>query len=381
MGRLTAVAIKNATKPGRYGDGQGLFLVVGKSGSKSWIVRVQKHGRRRDIGLGGASKVPLKLARERATLIRSQIEVGIDPVLERRKRAGIPTFKEAAALVHAEHKRGWKNGKHQAQWLSTLESYAFPHFGNTAVANVEAGVVRDALAEIWLSKPETARRLRQRINTVIDWAVAKGYRDNSLALPVIDKALPKQRARVKHHEAMPYAEVPIFLEKVRSRESMGRLALEATVLTAARSGEIRLAIWNEFDLEHRAWTIPPERMKAGREHVVPLSDPMIAILQRVEKFKRGPASLVFPGTLKNKPLSDMTLTKVLRDLDRTETVHGFRSSFRDWVAERTTFPPEIAEVALAHVNSNKTEAAYLRSDQRERRREIMNKWAEFCSGR
>ena len=378
MGKLSAIGVKAANKAGRFGDGDGLYLVVGKSGGKSWIVRVQKHGKRRDIGLGSASKVPLKLARERAAQVRLQVEVGIDPVSERRKSAGIPTFKEAAELVHAEHKRGWKNGKHQAQWISTLEAYAFPHFGNSAISELDTSAVRDALAAIWLSKPETARRLRQRINTVVDWAVAKGYREHGLALPVIDKALPKQRTRAKHFAAMAYAELPAFLQTVRARESMGRLALEAAILTAVRSGEIRLATWDEIDLASRLWTIPAERMKAGREHVVPLSDAAVAVFERVVKFKRGPNSLVFPGTLKNKALSDMTLTKVLRDLGRSETVHGFRSSFRDWIAERTTFQPEIAEVALAHVNNNKTEAAYLRSDQRERRRELMQAWAEFC---
>lgn len=378
MGKLSSITTKNAKDPGRYGDGDGLFLVVGKSGSKSWIVRVQKHGRRRDIGLGSLSKVPLKLARERAAHVRSQVEVGIDPVAERLKRAGIPTFKEAAVLVHAEHKRGWKNGKHQAQWLTTLETYAFPAIGSTAISELDASAVRDTLAAIWLTKAETARRLRQRIITVVDWAVAKGYRENGLPLPVIDKALPKQRVRVKHHKAMPFSELPRFLEKVRERDSVGRLALQAAILTAARSGEIRLGTWNEIDLENRLWTIPAERMKAGREHVVPLSDAAIAVFQAVSKHKRGLASLIFPGTGKDKPLSDMTLTKVLRDLDRKETVHGFRSTFRDWVAECTSFQPEIAEVALAHVNSNKTEAAYLRSDQRERRRDLMTAWATFC---
>lgn len=380
MGKLNALVVRNASTPGRYGDGDGLILVVSKTGSKSWIVRVQKDGRRRDIGLGSCSKVSLKLARERAALTRSQMEAGIDPVAERRKRAGIPSFKEAAILVHAEHKRGWKNGKHQLQWLSTLETYAFPKFGGSAVSELDASAVRDALAEIWLGKPETARRLRQRINTVVDWAVAKGYREHGLALPVIDKALPKQRARVKHHEAMPYVELPGFLQKIKSRESQGRLALEAVILTAARSGEIRLATWDEIDLSACLWTIPAERMKASREHVVPLSEAAITVFERTMKFKQGPKSLVFPGLLRTKPLSDMTLTKVMRDLDRSETVHGFRSTFRDWVAERTSFPAEIAEVALAHVNSNKTEAAYLRSDQREARRRLMDAWAAFCFG-
>jgi hypothetical protein len=197
MGRLSAVGVKSAIEPGRYGDGEGLYLVVGKGGAKSWMVRVQKHGRRRDIGLGSASKVSLKLARERANLVRAQVESGIDPVLERRKSAGVPTFREAAIAVHTEFKSGWKNGKHQAQWLSTLESFVFPTLGSLSVSDVEAAEVRDVLAAIWLTKPETARRVRQRITTVIDWAVAKGYRESSLAMPVIDRALPRQRTRVK----------------------------------------------------------------------------------------------------------------------------------------------------------------------------------------
>ena len=377
--RLSALAVKAAEKPGRYGDGEGLFLVVGKSGGKSWIVRVQKSGRRRDIGLGSASKVPLKLARERAALVRSQVEVGIDPVLERKKRNGIPTFEQAANQVHAEHKKGWKNGKHQAQWLATLRSYAFPAFGQVAVSEIETPAVRDALAAIWLTKPETARRLRQRIITVVDWAVGKGFRDQGLALPVLDRALPKQRARVKHHAALPYAHLPAFMHSLRRRESMGRLAVEAVILTAARSGEVRLSRWCEIDFEMRTWTIPASRMKAGREHVVPLSDDAVALFERLKRFQTGGDALVFPGLAKDKPLSDMTLTKVLRDMGRTETVHGFRSSFRDWAAEQTSFPRELAEVALAHVNSDKTEAAYLRSDRREQRRLLMTEWATFCS--
>ncbi len=265
----------------------GFFYWSENAGGKSWMVRVQKDGRRRDIGLGSASKVPLKLARERAGTVREQIEVGIDPVAERRKAGGVPTFRVAAALVHAEHKASWKNAKHRAQWLSTLETYAFPAFGDRSVADIDAAAVRDALAAIWLKKPETARRLRQRIRTVIDWAVAKGYRDAALAMPVIDKALPKQRAKVRHHAALPYAELPVFMRELRERETMGRLALEAVILTAARSGEVRLATWAELDLEAATWTVPAERMKAGREHVVPLSAPAVALFERMKAHKRG----------------------------------------------------------------------------------------------
>lgn len=380
MGKLTATAVNAAKAPGRYGDGDGLFLLVGKTGAKSWMVRIQKDGRRRDLGLGSAAKVPLKLARERAALARSQVEAGIDPVAERRKAAGIPTFREAAALVHAEHVKAWRNGKHQKQWLSTLEAYAFPAFGDMSVALVDAPAVRDALAAIWLTKGETAQRLRQRIRTVIDWAVAKGYREASLAWPVIDKALPKQRKRVKHHASMPYSDLPAFMATLRERESMGRLAMEALILTAARSGEIREAVWSEFDLEARRWTIPAERMKAEVEHVVPLSDPAVALLQRMKAHKRANCDLIFPGNVKDKPLSDMTLTKALRDMGLTVTAHGFRTTFRTWVGEQTSFPGELAEAALSHVNSNKVEAAYLRTDYRDRRVDLMEAWGRYCKG-
>jgi integrase len=380
MGKLTATSVKAATKPGRYADGEGLYLLVGPTGAKSWVVRIQKRGVRRDIGLGSASKVPLKLARERATLVRCQVEAGINPVTERRKAAGIPTFREAAALVHAEHKQGWRNGKHQAQWLATLEAYAFPLFGDVAVSEVDAPAVRDCLAAIWLTKAETARRLRQRIVTVIDWAVAKGYRSASLPLPVIDKALPKQRERVKHHAAMPYADLPAFMAELRSRESMGRLALEATILTAARSGEVRLATWGELDLEAAEWRRPAARMKGNREHVVALSPQAVALFERMKQHRRGDTDLVFPGTGRGKPLSDMTLTKVLRDMGQPVTVHGFRSTFADWVNEQTQYPADVREAALAHVPQGKQVVAYSRTDYLEKRRPLMAAWANYCDG-
>ena len=380
MARLTATAVKAARAAGRYGDGDGLFLLVGRGGGKSWLVRVQKDGKRRDIGLGSAAKVPLKLARERAIVVRSQVEAGIDPVAERRKAAGVPTFREAAALVHAEHKVGWKNGKHRAQWLSTLDAYAFPLFGDVAVSLIDAPAVRDALAAIWLTKPETARRLRQRIATVIDWAVAKGYRDTPLAMAVIDKALPKQRERVKHHAALPHADLPAFMVDLRAKETMGQLALEAVILTAARSGEIRMATWGELDLEAATWTLPADRMKAKREHVVPLSAPAVALFERMKAHRRGTSDLVVPGNVKDKPLSDMTLTKALRDMGLAVTAHGFRSTFRDWAAEATNYPSDLAEAALAHVVADKTVAAYQRGTMLEKRRTMMAAWAGYCEG-
>lgn len=380
MGKLTATAVKAAKEPGRYGDGDGLYLVISKRGGKSWMVRVQKDGRRRDIGLGSASKVPLKLARERAAEAREKIERGIDPVAERAKAAGIPTFSVAVKKVHAENAPNWKNPKHAAQWINTLETYANPAFGNRSVADVDAAAVRDCLAAIWLEKPETARRLRQRINTVIDWAVGKGYREVGLALPVIDKALPKQRAKPKHHAALPYSDIPAFMPKLRESESMGRLALEAAILTAARSGEVRLMTWGELDLEAATWTVPAERMKAGREHVVPLPAQAVALFVRMKAHRREHTDLVFPGQKRGKPLSDMTLTKALRDMGVSVTAHGFRSTFRDWVAEKTNWPSDLAEAALAHVVADKTVAAYQRGAMLEKRRELMAAWASYCDG-
>ncbi|QUL38136.1 site-specific integrase [Erythrobacter sp. JK5] len=397
MGKLTATAIKGAKEPGWYPDGEGLYLVVGKGGAKSWILRIQKHKRRRDFGLGGLNKVPLKLARERAAEVREQIERGIDPVAERAKAAGIPTFSEAVKKVHAENAPNWKNGKHVAQWITTLEKYACPHFGNRSVADVDAAAVRDCLALIWLEKPETARRLKQRICSVIDWAVAKGYREHSLAMPIIDKGLPKQRAKQKHHPALPYAQMAEFLAHLRQVESMGRLALEMVIFTAARSEEVRAMTWGEIDLEAATWTVPAERTKSGRQHMVPLSPQALALLEKMKPHRREYTDLVFPGQNRGRPLSDMTMAKPIKRMheasirkggigyldpveQRVATPHGFRSTFRDWVSEVSAWPSELGEAALAHVVSDKTVAAYQRGQMLEKRRKLMGDWAEFCEG-
>lgn len=380
MGKLTATGVRALKEPGRYGDGDGLFLLVGKAGARSWMVRVQKDGKRRDIGLGSERKVSLAKARVDAALVCSQVEAGVDPVAERKKAAGIPTFREAAALVHSEHKRGWRNAKHGAQWLSSLEAYAFPAIGDRPVSDIDGPAVRDVLAAIWLAKPETARRVRQRINGVVDWAIGKGYRTAPLPMTAINKSLPKHRATAKHHAAMPYADVTAFLQRLRERESMGRLALEAVILTAARSGELRGAVWSEIDFERALWTIPAGRMKADREHIVPLSEAALRIFKRMKALRTQGSNLVFPGTVRGKPLSDMTLTKVLRDMSLDCTAHGFRSSFRDWVSEETTFDGTVAEAALAHAIENKVEAAYRRGNLLEKRRALMAAWGDYCDG-
>ena len=381
MGKLAATSVKAAKAPGRYGDGEGLFLIVGKGDSASWVVRVQKRGKRRDIGLGSASKVSLSLARTLASEVRAQVEAGIDPVAERRKAEGIPTFRKAAALVHAEHKRNWRNGKHQSQWLQTLETYAFPTIGDLAVSEIEGPAVRDLLAAIWLEKPETARRVRQRVGTVLDWAYSKGYRDSEAPMRSISKGLPRQPKRTGHHAALPYANVPAFLSRLHEKQSWGRLALEAAILTATRSGEIRGATWAEVDLDAGLWTIPAERMKAGREHVVPLSPAAKRLFQRAAQLQTAGAQFVFHGARSDKPMSDMTLMKVLRDMGEPFTAHGFRSSFRDWVSETTSFAGELAEAALAHAIENKVEAAYRRGNLLEKRRKLMDAWGAYCDGR
>jgi integrase len=384
LGKLTTIRVSAAKKAGRYGDGEGLFLLVGRAGARSWVVRVQKNGKRRDIGLGSAAKVPLALARERAAKARSQIEAGIDPVAERRKAAGVPTFREAAALVHAEAKIGWRNGKHSKQWLSSLEKHCFPVIGDVSVAELNGPSVRDVLGLIWLTKPETARRVRQRIISIVDWSVAKGYRDTPLAMASIDRSLPRQRRSDKHHAAVPYVTVPDFLTVLRSRESVGRLALHFLVLTAARSGEVRGATWAEIDLASGLWTIPRERMKAGKEHAIPLSAGALAVLERMKAWRNvaadAAAALIFPGAKHGKPCSDMTLTKVMRDMGLEAVPHGFRSTFKDWASETTSFPNELSEAALAHAIGNKTEAAYRRGNLLEKRRAMMEAWADYCDG-
>ncbi|GAA0761110.1 integrase [Erythromicrobium ramosum] len=379
MGNLTANMLRGSLKPGRHHDGDGLFLNVTPTGARSWICRVQKSGRRRDIGLGSAKKVSLAQARQRAAEVRSQVEAGIDPVLQRKKAEGIPTFREAAAAVYAENKKTWKNKKHRGQWLTSLQTYAFPKIGDVAVSDIESSHVRDVLIAIWLEKNETARRVRQRIGMVIDWAIAKNYRAHPLPMNAINKSLPKVRNRQNHLAALHYSKVAAFVGKLRERESIGRLAFEFLILTAARSGEVRGALWSEIDLTERTWTIPAERMKADVEHVVPLSDAALGVLRRARVHKEDDNDLVFPGTRHGKPMSDMTLTKICRDAEIDAVPHGFRSSFRDWVSEETDFDRDVAEMALAHTIANPVEAAYRRGKLLQKRRKLMDLWAEYCA--
>lgn len=384
MGKLTVVAVKAARDPGRYVDGQGLMLVVKESGARSWQLRIQSNGKRRDIGLGSASAITLAEARERASETRKQVRAGVDPVEakkdSRRILDALPTFREAAEALHTERAADWRNVKHRAQWLSTLQTYAFPTIGDRPVDKITVADIRDLLVPIWQSKPETARRTLQRIGTVLDWSHAKGHRATEAPMRSIRAGLPRQPKIREHLASLPHTQVAGLMGKLCNVETAGRLALRFTILTAARSGEVRGATWEEIDLEQAIWTVPAARMKAGREHVVPLSVAAMKVLTVAAGLRKGVASEpVFPG-LRGRPLSDMTLAKALRtEIGGDWTVHGFRSSFRDWVEECTSFKGEIAEAALAHTIPNKVEAAYRRTNYLEARRELMRMWAEYAS--
>lgn len=372
---LSAQKVKTAG-PGRHGDGRGLFLYVKPSGARSWVLRYQVQGRRRDLGLGSYPDVTLAMARDRATEARRLIAEGEDPIAK--KQQAKPKTFEDAALELIENKRpGWKNVKHAAQWTSTLETYAFPKIGRVQVAKIETSDVIAALTPIWSAKPETANRVRQRIEAVLDYASALGIRtgDNPARWRGhLDHLLPKPTKvrAVKHHPALPHSEIADFMAELSERTGVAPRALAFTILTAARSGETRGMTWGEVDLYKKLWTIPAERMKAGREHRVPLTDAAIALLG--EKGKD--AALVFGSETKaGKPISDMSMTAVLRRMSRDGiTVHGFRSTFRDWAGETTGFPREVIEAALAHGIKDKAEAAYARSDLFGKRRMLMEAW-------
>ena len=363
--------------PGRHGDGRGLFLYVKASGARSWVLRYQVMGRRHDLGLGAYPEVSLAMARDRALQARRMIEEGEDPIAKKRQ-ARPKTFKDAALELIDSKSPGWKNAKHAAQWASTLEAYVFPSLGRMQVTRVETADVMGVLKPIWTAKPETANRVRQRIEAVLDYASALGNRtgDNPARWRGhLDHLLPKPAKvkAVKHHPALPHAEIAEFMADLSARTGVAARALTFTILTAARSGETRGASWAEIDLDAKLWTIPAERMKAGKEHRVPLTPEAIACLGP----KGDDSALIFGSESKpGKPISDMSMTAVLRRMGRdTVTVHGFRSTFRDWAGETTGFPREVIEAALAHGIKDKAEAAYARSDLFDKRRKLMEAWA------
>lgn len=380
MGKLTSDMIKELSTPGRYSDGNGLLLQISPSGGKSWLMRIQINGRRRDIGLGELRHVSIRNARLEAAAIKKLAASGVDPLEERRKvEVVIPTFEAAAKTTHTELLKGWKNGKHTKQWLKTLELYAFPKLGKLKVDQIDGPLIRDVLAEIWLDVPETARRVRQRIGTVLDWAYSSGFRPTEAPTRSISKGLPRQPTKKGHFAALPHSDVPAFITKLRQRDlCASRLALELVILTAARSGEARGAKWSELNEDLTLWTVPADRMKAGVTHIVPLSHQAADVFRAAKVLRQRDCDLIFPGAVRGSQLSDMALLQMVRGLDSPVTVHGFRSSFRDWVADETEVPREIAEAALAHTIENKVEAAYRRTDFLAKRRVLMDQWANFC---
>lgn len=391
---LTALAVKNA-KPGRHVDGRGLHLLVKKkSGSKSWVFRFTLNGRTRDLGLGTASgrgSLSLAKARDKAVDFRQMVKAGTDPIEESARiaaeetaaaqaaRVSGTTFKDAAITHLAARESGWRNSKHRAQWYSTLETYVFPKIGALPVSEISTEHVLDVLGPIWEAKPETASRIRGRIEAVLDGAKVRELRsgDNPARwrghLKLILPARPKLSRG--HHKAMPYDDIPAFFEELRKREALSALALEFTILTVARTGEAIGGKWEEIDLRKAVWTVPPSRMKAGREHRVPLSPRAVEILKAVKPLG---SKWVFPSD-KGGKLSTMAMSMLLRRMDIDATVHGFRSTLRDWAAECTAYSREVSEMAMAHTIADKSEAAYRRGDLFEKRRRLLNDWADYCA--
>lgn len=392
IGKLSALAVARTTKPGYLGDGGGLYLQVTASGAKSWIFRFKSPvtGKTCEMGLGAFASVPLIRSRALAASSREAVAAGRDPKLERdaaraaarAQASGTRTFAQCSAAYIDAHRAGWRNDKHAAQWASTLTTYADPVFGTTPVQEINTAMVLRVLEPIWRTKPETASRLRGRIESVLAWATTHGYRrgDNPASWRGhLDNLLPARAAvrAVEHHAALPYAQMHEFMADLRTRDGMAARALVFAILTAARSGEVRGATWDEIDLPGKTWTVPASRMKARREHRVPLSDGAVALLTALPRM--ADTNLVFPAP-RGGLLSDMTLTAVLRRMSRADvTCHGFRSTFRDWAGETTAFPREVIEHALAHQLKDKAEAAYQRGDLLAKRARLMQAWADYCN--
>jgi integrase len=398
-GKLSAVEVTRAKGPAVLHDGGGLYLRVSGTGAKSWVFRFQLDGKRRDMGLGPFPDISLAEARLKASAHRRQRHEGIDPLdakAAQRQALRISvakgrTFRQCAVEFIEKNRAGWRNAKHRQQWENTLATYVYPTLGDLPVSAIDAGLVVQVLDSIWTEKPETASRVRGRIEAVLDAATVRGFRQGpnpaqwkgNLAhvLPA-----PAKVRKVAHHAALPFDEMPVFLEALQGRNGMAARALEFTALTAARTGEALGARWGEIDLGAKVWTVPAARMKAGREHRVPLSDAALAVLGNVQPLallrdgKADPGAPVFPGPRRALPMSNMTMLMLLRRMKRDDlTAHGFRSSFSDWAAERTAYPREVVEMALAHAIENKVEAAYRRGDLFEKRRQLMEAWAHFCS--
>ena len=388
VNKLTARQVETAKKAGLYGDGGNLFLKVDDRANKSWIVRWKADGKLRKVGLGPTRTVSLIEARQRAEAVRRQLLDGFDPQETKRAKEAAAavedakriTFDKATEAYIASHRAGWKNAKHAAQWQATLSTYASPVFGDLPVSAIDTGMVMRVLQPIWVSKNETAHRVRGRIEAVLSWAKAHGYRSGENPATWRDNLIHGLPARgkvhkVEHHAALPYDELPAFLRELRERPGVAALALEFAILTATRTSETLNAAWAEFDLDNRLWTIANKRMKGGREHRVPLCDRAVAIVQGMVKN----SDYVFPGAKRGKPLSNMAMLTTLRRMKRGDlTTHGFRATFKTWATECTHHQREVIEATLAHVIGGKVEAAYQRGDLLEKRRKLMEAWAVFC---
>jgi integrase len=390
LNRLTARAVATAAQPGIYADGGGLYLRVARTGSKCWVLRFMLDGQAREMGLGGVAKVGLADARKKAAEQRLLLADRIDPIDRRKGEHGAKkieaaramTFDDCAAAYIQAHEAGWRHAKHHQQWTNSLARHVSPAFGALPVRAVDVGLVMKVLEPIWTTKPETAARVRGRIEAVLDWAKVRGFResDNPARWRGHLSNLLPQRSKlraVKHFAALPYAEIAPFMSELRSRAGALAAALEFLILTAARTSEVINARWGEIDWSARMWTIPASRMKSGREHRVPLSADALAVLDRM---KTAGGEFIFGGSEPGRKLGTMALLGLLRRMGRSDiTAHGFRSTFRDWAAERTNFPSEVAEMALAHAVGSKVEAAYRRGDLFDKRRRLMEAWAEYCA--
>ena len=400
--QLTAITVANLKDKGLHPDGNGLYLRVTESGTKNWIYRYTLDGKARDMGLGPLTTVSLAKARAAADDCRRLRREGLNPIEARRAQRAVqaapearaPTFRACAEQLIASHEVGWRNAKHRQQWRNTLATYAYPIIGELPVTTVDTELVLQVLQQpiqiegskmtpLWNAKSETASRVRGRIESVLNWAKARNYRDRTSANPAtwrghLDHLLPaRSKVRcVRHHPSLPYAEVPALTAELRSLTSISARALEFAVLTAARSGEVFGARWDEIDLKRRIWVVPGERMKGRKEHRVPLAPRAVEILDEMAEIQLN--EFVFFGTKQGRPLSNMAMLMLLRDLRPGVTVHGFRSAFKDWASEATSFPDYLSEAALAHASADKVRAAYARSDLFEKRRKLMEAWAQYC---
>jgi integrase len=390
MLRLTTKEVQNKKKPGYYCDGAGLYLQISDWGTKSWIFRYGFNGKDRHMGLGSLHTVSLAEARMLATECRKLLLRKIDPIVARDAEharqalevARSMTFSECATAYIKAHRSSWKNAKHADQWTNTIHTYCKPMMGNIPVQAIDTTLVMAVLEPIWTEKAETASRLRGRMESILDWATVSGYRqgDNPARWRGhLDHLLPslKKKLRIKHHAALPFEQMGEFMTILRAQEGLAAKALEFLILTAARTGETIGARWDEMDLEAEVWTIPASRMKASVEHRVPLSQRAMQIIRTVEKIRQS--DYVFPGQKEGKSLTNMAMLELLKRMGKTDlTVHGFRSSFRDWASEKTGFSRDVCEMALAHTIPNQAEAAYRRGDLIEKRRSLMEEWSEYC---